>query len=292
VPAPNITPDKATGIGSWTDQQIADAIRNGKAPDEQLFPIMPYPHFHFMSDQDTADLVAFLRTVPPVANDVPERTLNGPVPSVPPLPPAPATAPTEKLARGAYLVNAVVGCGDCHTPSTASGEPDMSKNLAGGFVPRAGGRFEVAPNITPDPATGIGTWSEQDIISLLKTGQRPGGRRPVGGLMALVIQNQPWGGLNSLTDDDAAAIAAYLKSIPAVNNVARPPTAAPPAAPAAQQPPAPASLPPAPTPAPATAPAQAPRALPRTGLPIDLATPVAALGGALTLAGLWIRRRH
>src|SRR6476646_1050707 len=189
VPARNISQDRETGIGGWTDQQIAEAIRNGRnSRGEQLFPIMPYLTYHGMSDQDLADLVAFLRTVPATSNRVPDRQLNGPVPPLPPLPPSPAAAPAGSgVARGAYLVGGVVLCGDCHTPMTDQGGPDMSRQLAGGLVPREGGRFEVAPNITPDQSTGIGRWSEADIIQLLKTGQRPGGGRGVGGLMRLVI---------------------------------------------------------------------------------------------------------
>ncbi|MCC6179087.1 MAG: cytochrome c [Chloroflexi bacterium] len=322
VPAANITPDKETGIGSWTDEQIANAVRNGHTPDGgQLMPMMPYPHYHFLSDGDVADLVAFLRTVPPVSNKVPARTLNGPVPPAPPLPPSPASAPTEGVARGDYLVNAVVPCSDCHTPRTESGAPDRSKFLAGGAVPREPGHFAIAPNITPDMQTGIGRWSEDDIAKFLQTGQTPRGGF-VEGLMAEVIENHPWGGLNQLTDADAHAIAAYLKTIPAVNNRPTAPSASGQAAPSAQPSPAakpsgagappsgpaPAAKPsgaqqapgaaqaprPAASPAasPAARPAQVPSALPRTGALPDLAAPAAALGGLLMAAGVWLRRRR
>lgn len=214
VPARNITPDQATGEGGWLDDDVMDAIRNGIDPEgQQLFPIMPYNSFHFMSDEDVRDLVAYLRTLPAVNNPVPSRQLSVPVPPVPSLPHSPATAPKSGVERGQYLVTAVSVCGDCHTPQTPEGAPDTSKMFAGALVPREAGKFEVAPNITPDEATGIGTWTDQQIAALVKTGTRPDGTK-VGGLMAFMIS----GGFDQFTDGDGAAIAAYLKTVPAVSN--------------------------------------------------------------------------
>jgi mono/diheme cytochrome c family protein len=234
VPASNITPDQATGVGGWTDAQLTAAIRNGvDDTGKMLFPIMPYATYHFMSDADVADLVAFLRTVPAVANQAGERQLNGPVPPAPPLPPSPATAPAGGAERGRYLVTAVGDCGSCHTPTTPQGAPDMTKMLAGGVVPREGGTFEVGPNITPDGATGIGYWTAQNMVTYLKQGIGPNGRT-ADGLMGEVVKGSYGGlGFNRLTDADAAAMAAWLKTIPAVSNVPRAPQAPSAAAPAA-----------------------------------------------------------
>ncbi len=219
IPARNITPDKDTGAGRMTDAQLVEAIRSGKNDKgDQLFPIMPYNSFHFMADQDVSDLVSYLRTVPAVSNQVPERQLNGPVPPQPALPPAPARAPESGLPRGDYLVSAISICGDCHTPTSSDGAPDRSKLLAGAVIPREGGRFETANNITPDTDTGIGNWTEQQIVTLLKTGKRPDGTT-VGGLMA----GQIVGGYSRLTDADALSIAQFIKSIPAVKNLPEPP---------------------------------------------------------------------
>lgn len=216
VYASNITPDPETGIGNWSDQEIIDAIRLGKTPDgTQLYPVMPYPVFSNMADQDVRDLVAFLRTVEPVENEVPLRELEAAVPPFEPRQPAPAEAPTEGVDRGAYIVNAIAHCGDCHTPRTPQGAPDMSKMLAGAVV-----EGQVAPNITPHDATGIGTWSEEEIASLLRTGQRPDGSE-VGGLMKLSVD----GGYSNMTESDALAIAAYLKTVPAVANTVEAPEA-------------------------------------------------------------------
>ena len=215
VPAPNITPDKATGIGGWTDAQIINAIQNGVDDSGgQLFPIMPYNSYHFMSRADAADLVAYLRTIPAVSNSVPDRKLNGPVPAPPPLPPSPATAPTSGVDRGRYLVSAVATCGDCHTPKTPAGAPDMSKLLAGAPLQTGPSEVQYPSNITPDNLTGIGTWTPEQIITLLKTGLRPHGE-PVAGIMAAMVAH----GYNQLTAADGAAIASYLKSIPAVGNL-------------------------------------------------------------------------
>lgn len=231
VPAANITQDKDTGIGNWTDDQIVNALRNGiDDGGEQLFPIMPYNTFHFMSDADVTDLVAFLRTVPAVSNKVPERQLNGLVPPPPPLPPSPATAPTSGVDRGKYLVTAISDCGSCHTPQTPQGAPDMSKFLAGN-AERLGPINLVAPNITPDQPTGIGTWTADNIATYLQQGVGPNGRL-ADNLMGEVI-NGLYGGLgfSQMTDDDAAAVASFLQSIPAVGNVPRLPPAPPAAAP-------------------------------------------------------------
>jgi LPXTG-motif cell wall-anchored protein len=253
VYASNITPDAETGIGDWTDQQIIDAIRLGKRPDgTRLFPVMPYPYFSGISDQDAQDLVAFLRTVQPVNNAMPARELKAPVPPFQPPQPPPAEAPAEGVARGAYLVNTISHCGDCHTPRNPDGSPDMSKMLAGGFNPALG----VVPNTTPDEETGIGKWTEAQIATLLRTGKRPDGGA-VGGLMAAVIQ----GGYKDMTEADALAIAAYLKTVPAVKNVP-----------------------------------QAPPGLPKTGgareQPFLLGGLVALLGVVAVLTGLILRRRR
>ncbi len=222
----NITSDPKTGIGSWTDQKIIEAIRLGKHPDgSQLSSVMPYPALSGMSDQDVQDLVAFLRTAPAIENEVPANQLNAPAPPFQPRTPPPATAPTGGLERGQYIVNVASHCSDCHTPPNVNvashcsdchtprnpdGSLDMSKYLAGGMI-----EGQIAANITPDSETGIGKWTEQQLVDFLHTGQRPDGS-PLSAtsLMNLVLQ----GGLKNITDADAQAVAAYLKSVPAVKN--------------------------------------------------------------------------
>lgn len=196
-----------------------DAIRLGKRPDgTQLFPIMPSPYFSGLADQDARDLAAFLRTVPPSKNAVPARALNVPVPPFEPRAPAPAVAPSEGVERGGYLVNTISHSGDCHTPQNPDGSPDMGRFLAGTFHPALG----AVPNITPDDKTGIGTWTEAQIATLLRTGERPDGSQ-VGGVMAQLVQ----GGFKEMTEADAMAVAAYLKTVPAVENTPQAPAGMP-----------------------------------------------------------------
>jgi mono/diheme cytochrome c family protein len=125
-------------------------------------------------------------------------------------PPAGA-ADSELVGRGKYLVT-IASCTDCHTPGHLLGKPDMTRHLGGsevGFEIPGLGVF-YAPNLTPDEATGLGRWSERDIVTAIRTGKRPDGRT-----LAPIM---PWAGLAQLTDSDAAAIAAYLKSLPPVSN--------------------------------------------------------------------------
>jgi mono/diheme cytochrome c family protein len=258
----NITSDPKTGIGGWTDQQIIEALRLGKHPDgSQLFPIMPYPALSGMADQDVQDLVTFLRTVPAIENEVPANQLNVSVPPFQPRTPPPATAPTAGLKRGEYIVNVASHCSDCHTTRNPDGSPDMSKYLAGAMI-----EGEIASNITPDTETGIGAWTEQQIVDFLHTGQRPDGS-PLSAvsLMNLVMQ----GGLKNITNADAQAVAAYLKSVPAVKNE-----------PAAQM----------------AAPAETPPALPESGGEVSgsgfLSVGLALLGIASLLAGLLVYRQQ
>lgn len=123
----------------------------------------------------------------------------------------------DDVARGAYLVR-IMSCTDCHTPGHFLGRPDMAMYLAGtdiGFAVPGLGYF-YGPNLTPDDETGLGRWTIEDIVAALRTGARPDGR-----MLAPVM---PWMGYAALTDDDAVAIAAYLKSMPAIRNAAPPPT--------------------------------------------------------------------
>jgi mono/diheme cytochrome c family protein len=122
-----------------------------------------------------------------------------------------AFAASPQVDRGRYLV-AVGGCADCHTPGSLIGKPDRTRDLGGsdvGFAIPGQGVF-VAPNLTPDRATGLGGWTDQEVITALTKGERPDGR-----VLAGVM---PWRGLAALTQSDALAIVAYLRSLPPVTN--------------------------------------------------------------------------
>jgi mono/diheme cytochrome c family protein len=115
------------------------------------------------------------------------------------------------IERGKYLVN-IGGCFDCHTPGYFFGKPDMARYLAGsevGFELSGLGVFH-GPNLTPDKETGLGDWTEEEIIAALQTGKRPDGR-----ILAPIM---PWRSFAKLTNSDARAIAVYLKSLPPVSN--------------------------------------------------------------------------
>ncbi|MGH7723864.1 MAG: c-type cytochrome [Candidatus Eiseniibacteriota bacterium] len=123
--------------------------------------------------------------------------------------PAQMTA-EEKIARGKYVAT-IAGCGDCHTPGTLYGAPDESRSLAGSELGWAGPwGVSYARNLTPDMETGIGAWSEDDIVKAVRTGQRPDG--------SPLLPPMPWPNYGHMTDEDAYALAAYLKSLPAVSH--------------------------------------------------------------------------
>lgn len=127
------------------------------------------------------------------------------------MPCLPAHAADPQLERGKYLVQ-IGGCTDCHTPGHFLGHPDMARYLGGsdvGFSMPGHGVF-VGPNLTPDKDTGLGTWTQQQIVNAITKGERPDGR--------LLVPAMPWSGYANLTQQDAVAIAAFLKSLPPVSN--------------------------------------------------------------------------
>ena len=227
VYAANITPDRETGIGGWTDEQIITAIRSGRRPNgERLLPVHPFTSFNGMAEEDLKSLVAFLRTVPPV------RRVNTPKKIIVPMfervflpvwlstfasmeAPPPA-APVSGLPRGEYLVRAVGHCGECHTPRSGLTMAVDTTRLMAGNTKKTGPEGQAAPNITPDKATGIGDWTEDQIVTYLATGNRRDGD-VAGGLMGENIQGT-LAGYKDMTPADLRAIAQYLKSLPAVRN--------------------------------------------------------------------------
>jgi mono/diheme cytochrome c family protein len=219
----NITQDKETGLGNWTDQQIYDAMVKGIRPDgSRILPVMPYEGYSGMAQEDIKALVAYLRTLKPVKKATPPlkvwapfaRSLGTPLYlkvfgrfSNPP-----AQAPKSGIERGRYLVEHVSLCVDCHTPRNSIGVPNRSLYLAGASK-KIGPLGQAVPNITPDKETGIGDWKREDIVEVLLTGTKPD-LDNIQGLMAEVIEH----GYKSMTKEDALAIADYLKSVPPIKN--------------------------------------------------------------------------
>ncbi len=214
--APNISPDPGNGIGNWTEAEFVSAMKRGVGRGgRHLYPAFPYTSYQRMSVEDILDLKAFLDTLPPVSDAslphelpfpfnirrglglwqllyVDGRTFE-PDPGV-----------DERLNRGAYLVLGPGHCGECHTPRGLDGGLLSAQAFAGGPAPEGDGTI---PNITPHE-TGIGSWSEADIVAFLQTGFTPE-FDSAGGAMAAVIRN-----IAMLPPEDVEAIAAYLKSIP------------------------------------------------------------------------------
>jgi mono/diheme cytochrome c family protein len=232
---PNITPDPEHGIGKWTLADFTRAIREGVTPQgDPLYPAFPYTSFSRMTDVDLADLWAYLRTVEPAATENEPHELNFPYswrwltgiwqalffspkefePGGPPA--AVDIKDRDQWQRGAYLVRALSHCGECHTPRGVLGAMDEDRFLSGSST---GAEGEAVPNITPDPATGIGGWSLSDIEGYLAIGMDPDGDF-AGGAMAEVIQHST----GKLTPEDRRAIALYIKSVPAIEHKVTPPS--------------------------------------------------------------------
>jgi len=220
----NITPDPETGIGRWSDEEIAAAIRSGVLREKGAeSPAMPYYQYAGMSDADVADLIAYLRTLPAVRR--PNRAHEGEVPLARwayaawrllfgRRPAPPARAPAAGVDRGRYLADHVAICGDCHTPRNWFGAPERTLYLAG---TKHGPGDKSVPNITPHK-TGIADWDAGDIVNLLTLGMMPN-MDNVQGYMADVIDGHGGGpGYKDAPVNDLKDIAAYLKSVPPIDN--------------------------------------------------------------------------
>jgi mono/diheme cytochrome c family protein len=211
--APNISPHPEAGIGGWSSDDFANAMVQGVSPGgEHYYPAFPYTAYALADPQDLADLWAFLRTLPADATPSAPHDIAFPF-SIRRSVGAwkllfarrsfvLAEAETAEIARGRYLAEALGHCGECHTPRNALGGLDTARWLAG--APNPSGQGTI-PNITP----GALDWSEADIAGYLKTGFTPE-YDSAGGHMADVVRN-----LSQLPDADLAAIAAYLKAVPA-----------------------------------------------------------------------------
>jgi mono/diheme cytochrome c family protein len=219
--AKNITPG---GVGEWTDGELVRAITTGVSRDgTPLFPLMPYPRYGKMSREDIEAIVAYIRTLPPVpAQTLPARTLKFPLPLVVRTIPAaashaPMPEPADRVAYGRYLTNAAV-CADCHTPMDEQGAPLPGKEFAGGtpFTPNGVGLVRSA-NLTPDAATGLGTWTEEQFVEKFRA-YRGGTPRMLEGDERLQNSEMPWTYYAGMQDDDLRAIYAYLRSLPPVVN--------------------------------------------------------------------------
>jgi len=215
--SPNITPDVATGIGSWSAHDFWRALHNGKSKDGHfLYPAFPYPNYTKVSRADSDAMFAYLKSLPGVAVTNREHALHFPfnyrfmLAGWRALYFRPATYQTDQHKsaewnRGAYLVQGLGHCEACHTNRNALGATERGVDLAGSLIPVLDW---YAPSLTSDAEAGLGSWDKPTIVALLKTGISP--RGTVFGPMALVVRHS----LQHLTDDDVGAMATYLQSLP------------------------------------------------------------------------------
>ena len=205
--SPNITPEKETGIGRWTDAQIITAIREGRRPDGSIIgPPMPIGLYRGISDTDVKAIVAYLRSVKPVVNTPPKSKYKMALPPSygPPVVTVADIPRGDKVAYGRYLAGPAGHCIECHSPAGANGAPDIENRLgAGGLAIPGPWGVSVSANITP---TGLKQYSNAQLKTIITTGVRPDGshlKPPMG---------VPY--YAHISAADLEAIVAYLRSLP------------------------------------------------------------------------------
>jgi hypothetical protein len=213
IVASNLTPDPETGAGTWTDDQLARAIREGIGHDGRaLFPLMPYERYRQMSDEDLASVIVYLRSVPAVKNALPKTEIIFPVKYLIRSAPQPITAPvedgvtTDPVLRGKHLTQ-LAGCLDCHTPMER-GEFLAGMEGAGGHAFPGPWGFVASANITQD-ASGIPYYDEALFLEMIHTGYVKA--RPLSPIMPVMIYR-------NLSDEDLKAIFAYIKTLKPVKH--------------------------------------------------------------------------
>lgn len=217
--AKNITSDKETGIGAWTDGEIYRAMTKGVSKNgEPLFPVMPYKAFSQMKTEDVYAIIAYIRTLPPIKNTVPESDPDFPMNLIlrtMPSDEAPALEQTvlnDEVAKGKYLLT-IASCSDCHTPRD-KGTPIENMHLAGGYeFPTPDGGILRSANITPEKETGIGNWTEDAFVQRFKQQEHPTAVAP-GGPNTIM----PWSMYAGMEEADLRAIYKYLQTVEPVKN--------------------------------------------------------------------------
>jgi mono/diheme cytochrome c family protein len=229
----NITPDKETGIGNYSDRDFLNAVQHGTRRDgAPLYPAMPYTSYSYLTDDDALAIKAYLFSLAPVRSAPPQNTLAFPfnqrwamvfwstlfnrgVRF------EPNGQQSAEWNRGAYLAEALAHCGECHTPRNLAFALDNRKKFAGAIT--AGWR---AFSITSDKTTGLGDWRDEDLVSYLSTGHAIGHGTASGPMGEAVDES-----FSQLTPEDIKAVVTYLRTVPAVGSTDLPATRAPPASP-------------------------------------------------------------
>jgi mono/diheme cytochrome c family protein len=211
--APNITP---VALGAWTDGEIVRAFVSGvNKREDPLFPLMPYPAYRNLMQEDAHAIVAYLRTLKPIDHMPARSSLVFPMTLIvrtipePYIPPQPVDG-TDSAVYGKYLAS-IAGCAICHTPQE-QGQPIEGMAFAGGFqFPLPGGTVVQSANITPDVETGIGHWQRQFFIGRFKQFAQEGATQ-------ITLQNgqntvMPWTMYAGMTEEDLGAVYDYLKTV-------------------------------------------------------------------------------
>lgn len=217
---PNITSDRETGLGAWTDGEILRAMREGVSRDGRpLFPLMPYEDFRHLSDEDALSIVAYLRTLPAATYKAPLPKLDFPLPVVIRFIPKPLEGPviapprSDAMAYGKYLTT-VGGCAFCHTTLDAQMTPIPGREWAGDNEFRGPWGVVRTANLSPDE-TGLGEKTKENFIGLFRAFGSVEGEVPQGAPNTIM----PWALYKNLTDEDLGIIYDYLKAQKPISHV-------------------------------------------------------------------------
>ncbi len=221
VRAPNLTAHR-DGLATWTDGEILRSMREGVSRDGRpLFPFMPYKAYaRHLTDADALAIVAYLRTLPPLEGAPPRTEIDFPVSmfaraAPKPLETSPQPLESDPAARGRRLLE-LASCADCHDAFDARHRPVPGQFLSGGMAFSVPGRGMVyAPNLTPDPATGLGAYYDEELAKVFRQGVNRKGRS---------LYVMPWSAFAGLSDEDLKALIAALRALPPVPKQVPPPT--------------------------------------------------------------------
>lgn len=206
---PNITPDRETGIGSWSDDQIIAAIREGRRPDGTIIgPPMPIEPYRDISDTDARAIVAYLRTIRPVRNAVGRSDYRIALPASygPPVGAVPDVSPSDRLRYGRYLATALGHCIECHTPMVDGRRDILRQGFAGGSAFAGPWGVSTARNLTPHATEGLGGWTDAALKRAIRDGIGADGKP--------LLPPMGFAYYRTMTEADLDALVAYLRTLP------------------------------------------------------------------------------
>jgi Cytochrome C oxidase, cbb3-type, subunit III len=219
---PNITPDKETGIGAWSDGEIIRAIREGiNREGKGLFPSMPYNQYRALSDEDVRAVVVYLRALPPAQQQIAKSEIKFPVSFFVKMVPKPVDGPVaepnrdDRVAYGKYLAK-VSGCQFCHTPVDGKHQPIEAMAFAGGYEFKGPWGVVRSSNLTPHE-TGLGARDEKAFVGMFKAFDVPAADLPTVPLSQATVM--PWLARARMTEADLGAVHAFLRTVPPVDRV-------------------------------------------------------------------------